>query len=360
MSIVVTLIILGIIIMIHEWGHYYAAVKCGILVEEFAMGMGPKLFSFKKGDTVFSLRLFPIGGFCKMMGEDEDHSDPRAFNNKSVTRRIIVIVAGALMNFVLALVLFIALTGIKPLSLPIVGEVIKGTPAESVGLMPNDVIKKVNSARINTIDDFHFEMSEYKTGSVKIVVERNGERFEKDITPVKSEDGRNTIGMQPMIKMPLFSDVPAGTPKVDIFDLFVHGFWQLLFWIKTSLIMVFRLLTFNVNFSEISGLIGMGAVVDKTLDASIGGGAVTPAGIMLAVQNMINLTGIICTNVGVLNLLPLPALDGGRIFFLTVEGIRRKPIPTSIEGRIHLVGFALLIVLAVCVAYFDITKLFNL
>ncbi len=360
MSIIVTLIILGIIIMIHEWGHYYAAVKCGILVEEFAMGMGPKLFSFKKGDTVFSLRLFPIGGFCKLYGDEEDNSDPRAFNNKPVSRRIIVIVAGALMNFVLALVLLTVFAGMNRMALPEIKTLIKGSPAESVGLMPDDIIKKVNSTRINTYEDFAFEMSEYKTGSVKLELERNGERILKDITPYKTQDGRNAIGIECKIKEPLFSDVPAGTPKVNIIDVIVNGFWQLLFWIKTSLIMVFRLLTFRVNFSDISGLIGMGVVIDKTLDASMGAGAVTAVNIFNAIKSMVFITAVICTNVGVLNLLPLPALDGGRLLFLTVEGIRKKPIPTSIEGRIHLVGFALLIVLAICVAYFDITKLFNL
>ncbi len=352
MSIIVTIVILGIIIIIHEWGHYFSAVKCGIKVEEFAMGMGPKLFSFNKGETVFSLRLFPIGGYCKMLGEDQDNPDPRAFNNKSVSRRFIVIISGAVMNFILALFLFNVLVGMEGLVLTEINYVTEGTPAAIAGIMKDDIIKKVNSTEINTYMDFAFEMAEYKGVPLNIEFERNGERFQRTMSPIKAEDGRNIIGVGCKYKNPMFGDYPQDIPRVNIFDAIIHGFWQFLFWIKTTLIMLAKLITFNINFSDMSGLIGMGVVIDKTLDTSI------VKGIMSAVKSMLLIMAVISANVGIMNLLPLPALDGGRLLFLTIEGIRRKPISATIEGRIHFVGFMLLIILAIFVAYFDITKFF--
>lgn len=351
MSVIIALIVFGMIVLVHEFGHFYAARKCGIFVEEFAIGMGPKLFGIKRGDTLYSIRILPLGGFCKMMGEDEGSSDQRAFNNKTVAQRIIVISAGVIMNFLLALVIFTALSMYNGFLVPVISEVSKGSPAMEAGLQEGDRITHINGTKVNIFEDLSVDIRGSNGKDIVLKFTRDGQKYEKTIVPTLNEEGSYVVGIGSTLKTGVFSPSIDGYEKATFLESVQNGFWKILFWIKQIILGLVKLFTLGLSKDDIAGPLGIVGAIGDTYNASVKEGAI------IALLNMAQFTAILSANLGVFNLLPLPALDGGRLVFLIIEGIRRKPINPEKEGVVHLVGFVLLMALALFVTYNDIMKI---
>lgn len=345
-TIIAAIIVFSLIIFVHEFGHFLVARLVGIRVEEFALGMGPKIISKKSGDTLYSLRLFPLGGFCRMAGEvgNEGYGETVAidqgrFDQKPVRSRMAVVVAGPVMNFLLAILLFSLIFSV--LGLPkdfdtTIGEISVGSPAESVGLQAGDRITSINGTVIEGWDD----LTEIINASPGLVLElqydRNGEARTVQITPqLDPESKRHLIGI---------------TPKGNYI-------WQrigFLAGIKEGFIR-----TWEIAVLTLQGIVGMirGTVPSDGVMGPVGIISLIGESARFGLVNLVNLTALISINLGLLNLLPIPALDGSRLFFMIIEGLRGKPVSSSKENMVHLIGFALLMGLMLIVAYKDIIRL---
>ena len=351
LSIIITIIIFGIIVMIHEWGHFIAARKCGVFVEEFAIGMGPKIWSVKKNETVYSIRIFPIGGFCKMAEDDTEGSDKKGFNNIAVWKKMIIVLAGVFMNFILAWIIMSAIISAAGFTDNQVREVVSGSPAADAGIISGDRIVELNGSSIHIYDDLSFEMMNYSGGEISISIDRNGENIEKIITPVKNENGRFIIGFTFEYRPGIFGEKYEVYETAGIFETLKAGFWNMIYMIKVTFAGVVSLFTMQVSMDEVAGPIGLTTVVDEVYTETVS------RGIFETVVSMSNIAALLSANLGVMNLLPIPALDGGRFIFLIIEFIRRKPMPPEREGMIHFVGFAILMIFGLFIAFNDIFKL---
>jgi len=358
-----------IIVLIHELGHFWAARRAGIHVVEFSFGMGPRLLHYtsKKSSTMYSLKLFPIGGSCRMLGEDESEDDPRAFGKKSVGWRILTIAGGALMNFALALVISTIMAMFTSGTDATVRGFTENSPIREAGVQIGDRIVRVNGRNVGIYGDFHLEMQRADGRPIDIVVERDGQRLDFTITPY-NHDGRLILGFRPgTIVGPFFSATqtsPDGTVyQVDDFEWvhrngffasLVDGFRQMVFSIRLVMFGLTQLVTGQLSFGDMMGPIGIVSVLGDEVGYSleIGGG-------MAAFWAIMSFTALLSANLGVMNLLPIPALDGGRLVFLFLEAIRRKPVNPDKEGMVHFAGFVLLMVLVVFLAYNDIARLIS-
>ncbi len=339
-KIIISLLVFSILIVVHEFGHFIVAKKSGVFVEEFAVGMGPKLISKKIGETVYSLRLFPIGGFCRMLGEDADSDDDRAFGNKSVVKRMLIVVAGAFMNFLLALVIIFVLKNINGYIDPTIKTVLDGYPAQEAGLQAGDVIKKINGKKVIIYEDLTMILSQNADKPITVTVERDSQLLNFNIVPKQSEEGQWLIGFS-----------PVGYVKGNIFETMKQSFGTLWFYIKYTIIGFVQLITGQVATSEMTGAIGIVNIMGETYEAGL------KYSVGVAIQSIAEIAALISANLGVVNLLPLPALDGGRFVFLLIEAIRRKPVSAEKEGMVHFIGFVALMILAVFVAYNDVLNL---
>ena len=337
MYVFLALLLLGVLIMAHEAGHYLAARACGIEVQEFAMGMGPLLCKWKnKLGTQFSLRALPIGGFCQFYGEDEDVSDPRAFNNQAVWKRIVTVVSGPLMNFIVAfvvIVLYLSLLGIWT-TVPRVAEV--EAHAAQAGLMAGDTLLYVNDVAADSADDVLAEIMGSEGAAVTLRVERGGEEIDIPITPFYDEEfSRYRVGFtfaQERMKVSLLESVPFSLSyNIESGRLIGTTLKNLLFK--------------GEGVNEVTGPVGTVYVIQE----------VTQQG---GIDIYLELLALISVNLGVMNLLPIPGLDGSRMLFLLVEAVRRKPVRRELEGAIHGAGFILLMGLMVLLTYKDIMQIF--
>ena len=371
MSIVIAILMFGLVILVHEWGHFIAARRCGILVEEFAMGMGPKIFGVQRGETLFSIRAFPIGGFCKMYGDEasagegetsevEEHLKDRSLNSKPIWQRVSVMVAGSVMNFLLAFIIFSLLAAVIGVSTTTIAQVAQNTPAEAAGLLPGDQITHINGRRIFLWDDLLFEVTNGYGRPMALTVTRDNQQQVITATPAWTGT-RYMLGIGQVHRAGLFSTPPDGIYRVSFGELLTEGFMRIGFVIRTIVITLVRLVTAQLGFEHLAGPIGIvnliGEQYQATMQAAEEMQVPRSAAIRVIVINMINLSALISANLGVLNLLPLPALDGGRIVFLSLEAIRRKPISPEREGVVHFAGFVLLMILAVVIAYQDIINM---
>ncbi|MBR4039770.1 MAG: site-2 protease family protein [Clostridia bacterium] len=337
MYVFLALVLLGVLILAHEAGHYFAGRACGIEVQEFAMGMGPLLAKWKnKRGTQFSLRLLPIGGFCQFYGEDEDAGDPRAFNNQAVWKRILTVVSGPLMNFVVAfavIVLYMSLIGI-PMTVPRVGEV--EAHAAAAGLQAGDVLLYVNDTQAADADSVLGEIMHSEGKTVTLRVERAGGEIDIPITPFFDEElGRYRVGFtfaQERMRVPLLESVPFSVSynakSIQLIGLTLKN-------------LIFK----GEGVNEVTGPVGTVYVIQE----------VTQQG---GVDIYLELLALISVNLGMMNLLPVPGLDGSRLLFLVVEGVRRKPVRRELEGAIHGAGFILLMGLMLALTYKDIVQIF--
>ena len=341
MGIVFAIILFSFIVFFHELGHFLLAKKNGIDVEEFAIGMGPVLISKKYKGTAYCLKLLPFGGSC-MMGEDEEATDsPGNFNNKSVWARISVIAAGPIFNFILAFIFAVILTAMLGYDAPVIGEVEQNYPAYEAGIRPGDTIVKMGNKRIHIWREISF-YNQFHQGSVDVTYLHNGE--EKTVTLIPKMDkelGYSRLGIS-----------SNGNTKANAFTALEYGAYQVKFWICTTIDSLKMLITGRIGAEQLSGPIGIVDVVDDAYEES------RPYGGYMVFAQMLNLAILLSANLGVMNLLPLPALDGGRLVFLVVELIRRKRISPEKEGYVHMVGIILLMILMVFVMYNDIQRIF--
>ena len=342
MKIVIAIIIFSILILFHELGHFLAAKLNGIRVYEFTLGLGPTIIGVKKGDTKYCLKLLPFGGSC-VMGEDEESDEPDAFNNKSVWARIAVVAAGPVFNFILAFLFAIVIISCAGYDEPKVQAVTEGFPAEAAGIQPGDNIIKMNNDRIRVYREISLYVNMHQGETVDLVYERDGKRYETTLEPrLDEESGNYYLG---------FSSNGQRT-KGNVIQILKYSLYEVEYWIETtykSLAMIFR---GKVSADDVSGPVGIVSAIGDTYEQSKADGA------YYVMLNMMNFAILLSANLGVMNLLPLPALDGGRLVFLIIEAIRRKPVNREKEGLVHFIGFALLMVLMVVVLYNDIRKLF--
>lgn len=331
-TVVLTLVMFGIIIFAHEGGHLLCAKACHIYVEEFSVGMGPKLFSFKKGDTTYSLRMLPIGGYCKMPGEDGESDLPNGFDKKSVPQRMLVVAGGALFNIIFAVLLFIvAYMGLGTSTEdPIIGEVYENYPAYTAGLEAGDEVTAINGETIDSWADMTAIIQNNVGTALSFTVDRDGEAVQLTVTPEAGDSGSGVIG------------IVAARENVSVFEAVKIGFLQTYELTKLVLVSLWQMITGAIGL-DLAGPVGVGQMVGQA--ASYG------------FYSFLIFVAAISVNLGIVNLLPLPALDGSRLVFLVIEGIRRKPISANVEGMIHFVGFMLLIGLLIIVTYFDISRI---
>ncbi|MDR7856233.1 RIP metalloprotease RseP [Tissierella sp.] len=320
------------VILVHEFGHFSVAKMVGIKVNEFSIGMGPKLFQKKKGETEYTLRALPIGGYVKMEGEDENSDDPRSFNKVPVASRIAVVVAGAVMNFLLAIIIFGIVSYGIGMPTNVIDSTLEDSPAQQIGLMSGDIVVKIDDTNINSWEDISEAISNSTPNQeIDIEVIRDGETKNFSITPTLSE-GRYMIGIAPAYEKSILSAIQGGFEKTLTFLGLMFDFIGMVFKGK-------------IGLDHLSGPIGV--INEVGVAAKMG------------IYNLLYILGFISVNLGFFNLLPIPALDGSRIIFLLIELVRGKPIDTNKEGFIHFIGFVLLISLMLIVTYKDIIK-FNI
>ncbi|MDR0273510.1 MAG: site-2 protease family protein [Clostridiales bacterium] len=374
--ILIFMLILGVVIFIHELGHYLAARRAGIFVEEFALGMGPKIFGFngkKKSmngeTTLYSLRAFPIGGFCKLRGmEDEVSDDPEAINNKPIKARILVMAGGALMNFLLAFVLlfftFVILRGYLVIE---IAEVNEGMPAYRAGIREGDNITHINGVRINEMEqELSAVINSAGESPVNFRVERGDQNFELSVIPVLTEienDGgeietRYLIGVTNMYTWQYVfwqrpGDAEAPYRRFGMVESFVYAGEAMFAQISAPFQLLAQLIV-GEDLPEEAGIVGIVGIGDAVTDSYQ---RAIKSSVADMIIEMVLFTAMISAALGIMNLLPIPALDGARIIFLLIEAVRRKPVPPEKEAIVHFVGLVAIIALAIFITYKDIARI---
>ncbi|PKM78990.1 MAG: RIP metalloprotease RseP [Firmicutes bacterium HGW-Firmicutes-13] len=331
-----SIIIFGLLIFFHEFGHFIVAKRVGIGVLEFAIGFGPKLISFEKDGTRYSLRALPLGGFCRLMGEDpEEIEQEDSFQKKPLRDRLAVIAAGPLMNFVLAALLFFLIYffifGVPLVNSTVLGEVLPEGRAAKAGLRQGDVVMAVDGSEMNKWEDVVQTINNNPERMLIFTVERDGEIKEIGVTPkMDPQTEKGLIGIAPQTKKyAFFSSLSLG----------INNTWWFTRFIVVSLAQIIT----RQAAPEIAGPIGIVQMV----------GEVAKTGI----SNSMTLAAILSIHLGLLNLLPIPALDGSRFVFFFIEGIRGKPVDPNKESLIHFIGFTLLILLTILIAFRDLVRL---
>lgn len=428
MSIILALVIFSAIILFHELGHFLLAKKNGIVVTEFALGMGPKLFKFEKGGTVYALKLLPFGGSCAMLGEDGAEDEEGAFNTKSPLARISVVAAGPVFNFILAFAASMIILGVVGYDPAEVIYVEEGSPAAVAGLQEGDLITEFQGKSVDIARDLVLQMNLDGINSdeeIQMSYERDGEKY--DISYMPSSYTRYLLGftgVQEGDKIQitnLVSGYPMGDSKVHEGDYLVaidsrefenfedwnsymgehpldgktitvtyerdgliyeeemtpkesesvsvgfsyntgrvkttplgvlkYSVIEVKYWIKLTLKSIGMLFTGQVGLKDMSGPVGVVDAIGSTYEE------VKSEGFVMIVMNMLNMAILLSANLGVMNLLPIPALDGGRLVFLIIEALRGKPIDREKEGMVHFAGLVVLMVLMVVILFQDVQKL---
>lgn len=337
------LLILGVIVLIHEFGHFIFAKMFDVYVYEFSIGMGPKLFSYKKegSETEYSLRAIPLGGFVAMAGEDDDEEeipDDRKLLNKSATQRLIVMAAGAVFNFISAFIILFMIASIwgSVNTKPIIMELTEDMPAYSSGLEANDLVVSVNDKKVSVIDDVSLYVQLEGENPVKVVVDRNNELLEFNIQPELVEINKEKVYL---LGIAFSNKVEKGfVTSIKYTFVKMNAIFRQMYTTLT------KLFTGGIKVKQLSGPVGIYNIVDNQKSGGI--------------QNLLYLVVLLSINVGVINLLPFPALDGSKILFVFIEKIKGSPVDIETESLVHLIGFILLIFLMVFVTFNDIIKLF--
>ena len=350
MSIIVAVVIFSLIITIHEFGHFIAAKANGVKVNEFAIGMGPALFKKKKGETLYALRIFPIGGYCAMEGEDTESADGKAFCQKAVWRRMVIVVAGVCMNLILGLILIMVQTCMSDaIATTTISKFEDKAVSQQTGLKVDDKIIAINGMRIFTSTDMSYKFSTDDDGVYDMVVVRNGKRV--SLKDVKLATSVNEEG-----QVSIHYDFWVEPQKVTAGSVVAQAFKQTATDARLIYIYLADIIRGKYSLKDMSGPVGIvdsiGDVIDSERDEKTG--KINWKSLM---DSILYFSSFISINVGVFNILPLPALDGGRFIFLLLEAIRRKPVPPEKEGMVHTIGMAALLLLMVVITVSDITKL---
>ena len=339
---IIAILLFSAIILFHELGHFLLAKANGIRVNEFSLGLGPTIVGFTKGETKYSIKLLPFGGACMMEGEDSQSNDDRSFQKKSVWARISVVAAGPVFNFIMAFVLAVIILGNIGISAPIVAQVEDGYGAQAAGLQAGDEIIKMNHKHIHFFKEISMYTLFHAGETVEVTYERDGKRYTAELTPLYDEEiGRYRYGF-----------VGGEVEKENVFQNILYSGYEVKYWIDTTLESLKMLVTGGVTLNDMSGPVGLVDAIGDSYEESVS------YGYYAAFLQMLYITILISANLGVMNLLPLPALDGGRLVFLIVEAIRGKKVDPDKEGMVHFIGLMLLMALMVIVMFNDIRKIF--
>lgn len=426
MKILIALLVFSVIVLFHELGHFLLAKRNGIAVTEFSLGMGPRLLSTEKGGTRYSLKLFPIGGSCMMVGEDEDDDSEGSFNNASVWARISVVAAGPIFNFILAFVFAMIITSVVGYDPARVLQVTEGSPAAQAGLKEGDIIKEFQGRHISIGRDLDSYMALHglKDEEISLTYERDGKKHDiqfqansesrymlgfiylsegiPEITQVMLNsamakagvmpgdiireingtavadsqeiqaylqehplDGTEiTLGIERDGKVETISAIPQMTKHVDsgfIYNIYrektnflgvmKYSAVEVRYWVSTTVESLMMLIKGQFSVSDLSGPVGIIDVIGDSYEEAKSEGA------MMVWMQMLYWAILLSANLGVMNLLPIPALDGGRLVFLLIESVRKKRLNPNVEGMIHFAGFVLLMMLMVFVMFNDFRRL---
>ena len=341
MSYILALIIFSAIVIFHELGHFLLAKWNGIEVIEFSLGMGPRLLSHVWGDTRYSLKLLPIGGSCQMVGEEEASDSEGAFGNKSVWARIAVVAAGPVFNFILAWVLALIIVGSVGYDNTKV-DIIPDSAAAEAGMEDGDQIISINGSRTFLYREVSLYSSLHQGQTATVVFERNGEKQTVVLTPKQSDTGAYLYGFSRTIQR----------EKGGALETVGYSCAEIRYWLKATVESLKMLIGGQVGLEEMSGPVGIVSTIGDTYKES------RVDGWYYVTMNMIMIAILLSVNLGVMNLLPIPALDGGRLVFLILEAIRGKAIPQEKESMVHFTGFVLLMGLMAVILFSDLHKLF--
>lgn len=342
MSIIIALFIFSLIILFHELGHFLLAKKNGVTVVEFSLGMGPRLWSKEWHGTRYSWKLLPFGGSCMMLGEDEAAGEPGTFGSKSVWARISVIAAGPVFNFILAFIFAVIVVSLRGYDPAVITDISEGFPAQEAGLQAGDVITKLNHKPIHMASEITDYISFHPGAGLRVTYKRDGEKYTAYIEPRQDENGRYVMGIS----------LGAGYVKGNIFDNLKYGVYEVKYWIDLTFMSIKMLAGGQAGIKDMSGPVGVVSAIGGVYTQSAKRGA------LVVLISMLNMAILLSANIGVMNLLPIPALDGGRLVFLIIEAIRGKRINPDKEAMVHFVGLMALMALMVVVMYNDITNLF--
>lgn len=343
--VIIGVLMFGFVVFFHELGHFITARLCKVRVNEFAVGMGPKIFSRKKGETRYSLRLFPIGGYCAMEGEDEESSDEHAFNRRPVWQRMIVIVAGGFMNILLGFIILLIMTSMQDrFATTTVAEVTESSTIAAAGIVEGDKITRIDDYAVYSDRDLLFALALADPEQVDFEISRNGEKITyRDINIAGEEDtdGNKTF----LLDFKVYSQEKTFLSTVKRSGV------ETLSMVRMVVESLKGLLSGRFGLNEMAGPVGTAQVITQAASEGL------KTGFGDAVGNIMTIIVLITVNLGVVNLLPVPALDGGRFLFLLVELIFRKPIPVKYEGWVHTAGFVLIIGLMLVVTFNDILRI---
>lgn len=322
--------VFGLIVMSHELGHFLTARASDVKIHEFSLGMGPAIFTRQGPETLYSIRALPIGGYVKMEGEDGESEDPRAFTRKSPLKRLLILAAGAMMNFILAYILLVVIMFGLGFASNTIDEVVTDFPAAEAGMMAGDEIIGIDGTEISTWEEVIQAITSSDGQTMTFTVLRDGETLDLQMTPtISEEDGQYKVGITTRLeKQPSKAFVYAGkqfyTFFTDIFNFFLQ-------------------LGQNNVEGEIIGPVGMVNVIGQAS--------------RLGFLNLLFIAAYISINLGIVNLLPFPALDGGRIVFVLIEMVKGSPIDREKEGYVHFIGISILMALMVFLVFRDISNL---
>ncbi|MBQ4556641.1 MAG: site-2 protease family protein [Clostridia bacterium] len=335
--IILAIFAFGLMIAIHEGGHFFAARACGVKVYEFSLGMGPRIFGKRgKDGTEYNLRLFPIGGYVSMKGEDEDADGEDSFSQKKPWQRFIIVAAGATMNIILGVILCLILTLSTPLASNVVAEFLPESTSHE-WLMPGDEIVEINGTKVYTYDDMHYEITHDGYEPLDIVVIRDNERvlLEDVVFPTIAESGM-VFGDRDFIVF---------AAKKTFGGVVKHTWFMAVSTVRMIWESLFDLLLGRVGVEAVSGPVGVTEAIGTAAKNGL--------------YSLAYLLSVLTMNLGVFNLLPIPALDGGRLVFILFEMVFRRKVPPKFEGLVHTVGIMLLFGLMIFVTFKDVIKLIS-
>ena len=376
---IVTILMFLVMVSLHEFGHFVVGKLLNFKILEYSIGFGPKLISGQKGETQYSFRCVPLGGYCKFEGDDEASDSPRAFSNQKVWKRILVIIAGGIFNIILGFILFVIIVPfISPISTNIVSEIVPNSYVEQAGMLPGDKIVKIDGKNVSFYNDISLATSMFdKNTETTIVVKRADGRHTLTFRPTEQiirynygADGisvsqsingaaqeeefysyangakrdNEKIGTEETVTRYIIGFIPA-REDINFFNVWGEAWNETKFVVKLVYQSLWQMITGKVGLDQMSGPVGIVSEVNTAVKVSW--------------LNVLNLVALLTINLGVFNLLPIPALDGGRLFFMIIEIIRRKPIPPDKEGLVHAVGMALLFAFIIVISFNDITRLFG-
>lgn len=377
---IVTIVMFLVMVSLHEFGHFITAKLMNFKILEYSIGFGPAIWHSKKSEIQYSLRVIPFGGYCKFEGEDEKSEDKRAFSNQPVWKRMIVVAAGGIFNVILGFVLFLFIVpALSPISTNVIDEVVENSYIEEAGILPGDEVVEINGKHVSFYNDISLYTQDFRAGEeCELVVKRDGEKLSFTFRPSESvteytytdEGIEVTSSMNGVSEETVLyrygegaerDDSKIGTTEtvtrliigfrpqqedINALNIWGEAWNETKFVVKLVYNSLWQMVTGRVGMDQMSGPVGIVSEVNNAVNSG-----------SESWLYVLNLTALLTINLGVFNLLPIPALDGGRLLFMIIELIRRKPIPPEKEGIVHAIGFLLLIALIIAVSFNDIMRL---